>query len=64
MQIALRREKPGGRTITSPAQDVSRMGSDDEDEIMPPEADAIDTLFPTPKINDPAPDVSVLSECE
>lgn len=60
-QIALRREKPGGRTITSSSQEVSKMGSDDEDEITLAEADAVDTVFPTPKKYGPAPDVSVLS---
>ncbi|KAG0563532.1 hypothetical protein M758_8G037800 [Ceratodon purpureus] len=58
-KIALRREKPGGRTITSPPQDVSKMGSDDEDEFTPSEVDAIDDLFPTPKRYDPAPDGDV-----
>jgi len=62
-QIALRREKPGGRTITSPPQDVSKLdsSSEDEDESTPSAADASNnTLSPVPKNYDPAPDVSIL----
>lgn len=61
LQIALRREKPYGRTHTSPLQDVSKMdSSDDEDEVSPSQAAAISDLFPTPKNYDPAPDVRIL----
>jgi hypothetical protein len=63
-QIALRRERLGGRTITSSSQDVSKMGSDDDYDITPSEDDAMDTLFPAPKRYEPAPDVSVLSVLE
>lgn len=59
-KIALRREKPYGRTHTSPLQDVSKMdSSDDEDEVSPSQAAAISDLFPTPKNYDPAPDGDV-----
>lgn len=56
MQIALRREKPGGRTIST--QDVSKMGSLSDDEDDTSSLDTIDSFFPAPKNYDPAPDVS------
>ena len=62
LQIALRREKPGGRTITSPPQDVSKLDliSDDEDETTP--AEIVGTLQSTnqPEGYNPAPDVRIL----
>jgi hypothetical protein len=62
LQIALRREKPGGRTITSPPLDVSKLDSisDEEDEATP--AETVNTLQSTnqPKGYDPAPDVRIL----
>lgn len=61
-KIALRREKPGGRTITSPPQDVSKTDSpfEDEDEITLSVGDKTDnTSSPVPKNYDPAPDGDV-----
>lgn len=58
-QIALRREKPGGRTISSPPQEVSKLDSivDEDEEISSSQPDVINTVSPVPKDYDPAPDV-------
>ena len=62
LQIALRREKPDGRTITSPPQEISKLDliSDDEDETTP--AETVSNLQSTnqPQGYDPAPDVRIL----
>lgn len=56
LQIALRREKPGGSSVSR--QDVSKMGSLSDDEDDTSSFDTIDSFFPAPKNYDPAPDVS------
>ncbi|KAG0556526.1 hypothetical protein KC19_11G059900 [Ceratodon purpureus] len=60
-KIALRREKPGARTIISSPQDVSKLDliSDEEDETRP--AEIVSTLQSTnqPKDYEPAPDGDV-----
>lgn len=60
-KIALRREKPGGRTISSPPQEVSKLDSivDEDDEASSSQPDVINTVSPVPKDYDPAPDGDV-----